>query len=95
MVFLSNWKKSFGNKKNVKVTIKKEECEEKLPPEKTIRPKTIPAPVERERSVRREEPVSRYHPYGKVDSTKDLIDDIKRLEKAMEDYENSVRLRKK
>ena len=97
MVFLSSWKKSFGAKKNVKVTIKKEECDERPPPpDRTVRPKPIPpAPVERERPLRREEPTSRYRPYGKVDSTKDLIDDMKRLEKAMEDYENSARLRKK
>lgn len=96
MMFLSSWKKSWGSKKNVKVTIKKEECDERpLLPDKTIRPRPMPAPVERERPLRREEPTSRYRPYGKVDSTKDLIDDIKRLEKAMEDYENSVKLRKK
>ena len=55
----------------------------------------MPAPIKREIPLRREEPVSRYRPYGRVDSTKDLIDDMKRLEKAMEDYENSVRDRKK
>ena len=52
-------------------------------------------PIEREKPIKREEPTSRYRQYGKVDSTKDLIDDMKRLEKAMEDYENSVKLRKK
>jgi hypothetical protein len=96
MVFLSSWKKSWGVKKNVKVTIKKEECDERPPPpDRTVRPRPMPAPIERERPVRREEPTSRYRPYGRVDSTKDLIDDIKRLEKAMEEYENSVKLRKK
>ena len=96
MVFLSSWKKTWGVKKNVKVIIKKEECDERPPqPDRTVRPRPMPAPVERERPLRREEPTSRYRPYGKVDSTKDLIDDIKRLEKAMEEYENSVKLRKK
>ena len=96
MVFLSSWKKSWGSKKNVKVTIKKEECDERpQQPDRTVRPRPMPAPVERERPLRREEPTSRYRPYGKVDSTKDLIDDMKRLEKAMEEYENSVKLRKK
>lgn len=99
MVFLSSWKRSisFRKNKNVKVTIKKEVCDERppLPPDRTIRPRPIPAPVERERPIRKEEPTSRYRPYGRVDNTKDLISDIKRLEKAMEDYENSVKYRKK
>jgi len=97
MVFLSSWKKSFSTKKNnnIKVTIKKEECEEKSPSEKTTRPQPIPAPVERERPVRREPPISRYRPYQSVDNTKDLVEDIKRLEKAMEEYENSIKFRKK
>ncbi|KYC46070.1 MAG: hypothetical protein APG12_00400 [Candidatus Methanofastidiosum methylothiophilum] len=97
MVFLSSWKKSFGNKNNNgKVKIKKEEFDEKPPPqERTVRPKPIPAPIERERPLTRTAPSNRYQPYPRVDTTKDLIDDIKRLEKAMEDYENSVKYRNK
>ncbi len=92
--YFPHWRLPTG-KKN-KTTIKKEECDERPPqPDRTVRPRPMPAPVERERPLRREEPTTRYHPYGKVDSTKDLIDDMKRLEKAMEDYENSVKLRKK
>ncbi|HOI76170.1 MAG TPA: hypothetical protein PLI06_00970 [Methanofastidiosum sp.] len=97
--YLANWRHliRIRNSRHAKAIAKKEECDERSPPpDRTVRPRPIPpAPVERERPLRREEPTSRYRPYGKVDSTKDLIDDMKRLEKAMEDYENSVRLRKK
>ena len=96
--YLANWRHliRIRNGRKVKEINKKEEYDERPPPpERTIRPRPIPAPIERERPQKREEPTSRYHPYGRVDSTKDLIDDMKRLEKAMEDYENSVKTRKK
>ncbi|HNR44698.1 MAG TPA: hypothetical protein PKH80_05985 [Methanofastidiosum sp.] len=93
--YFPHWRVPVG-KKNSKPVAKKEERDERPPPpDRSVRPRPMPAPVERERPLRREEPTSRYRPYGKVDSTKDLIDDMKRLEKAMEDYENSVKLRKK
>lgn len=98
MVFLSSWKKTIGlrRSKKVKVTVTKEQCVENPPlPERTEKTRPVPVPVERERYIKREEPVSRYRPYGRVDSTKDLIEDMKRLEKAMEEYENSVKNRKK
>ncbi|KYC52165.1 MAG: hypothetical protein AMQ74_00843 [Candidatus Methanofastidiosum methylothiophilum] len=101
MVFLSSWKKVIGvrKSKNIKVTINKEECKDRPPPqpERIERQRPIPAPVtvERERPERREIVSNRYRPYGRVDNTQDLIEDIKRLEKAMEDYENSVKNRRK
>jgi len=100
MVFLASWKKSIVLRKNkkVKVTVTKEQCAEPtITVEKTDKQqRPIPVtPIRREIPLRREEPVNRYRPYGKVDNTKDLIDDMKRLEKAMEDYENSVRNRKR
>lgn len=93
--YFPHWRVPTGKKD--KVTVKKEEYDEKpLQPDRTVKQSSIPtAPVRREIPIKREEPVNRYRPYGKVDNTKDLIDDMKRLEKAMEDYENSVRNRKR
>jgi hypothetical protein len=81
---------------NVKAIAKKGEHDERPPPsDRAVRPSPMSVPIEREKPIKREEPTSRYHSYGKMDSTRDLIDEMKRLEKAMEDYENSVKLKKK
>ena len=97
--YLANWRHLIRINKQRKTkdnnTLRVREERIPRPIEGMPRLKVAPVHVERKWPVSKEESVERYRSYGRVDDTKDLINDIKKLEKAMEDYEDLMKSRKK
>lgn len=97
--YLANWRHliRINKQRKIKENSMLKVHEERMPLQMRGLPrsKITPVNVEKKWPINKDESVSKYYSYGRAEGTKDLINNIKKLEKAMEDYENKIKPKKK
>lgn len=97
--YLANWRHliRINKQRKIKENSMMKVHEERVPLQMggLPRSKITPVNVEKKWPINKDESVSKYYSYGRAEETKDLINNIKKLEKAMEDYENKIKPKKK
>ncbi|HOM95351.1 MAG: hypothetical protein GX941_06935 [Candidatus Methanofastidiosa archaeon] len=97
--YLANWRHliRINKQRKIKENSMMKVHEERVPLQMggLPRSKITPVNVEKKWPINKDESVSKYYSYGRAEGTKDLINNIKKLEKAMEDYENKIKPKKK
>lgn len=97
--YLANWRHliRINKQRKIKENSMMKVHEERVPRQMggLPRSKITPVNVEKKWSINKDESVSKYYSYGRAEETNDLINNIKKLEKAMEDYENKIKPKKK
>lgn len=97
--YLANWRHliRINKQRKIKENSMMKVHEERVPRQMggLPRSKITPVNVEKKWPINKDESVSKYYSYGRAEETNDLINNIKKLEKAMEDYENKIKPKKK